>query len=187
MQASKKLLARNIAKAQALAVSDPEKCKNARFCTHQFKEWAKLNPEEAKRIIKDRAEANRLSDRRSAKKHREVKWVEEPHRRMAHNIRSRINVALREKSWRKICATQEMLGCNWLELKAHIESLFTQGMTWKNYGEWQIDHIKPLATAKNEDEVRILNHHSNLQPLWKADNYAKSDKLDWISRQKHEG
>jgi len=26
-------------------------------------------------------------------------------------------------------------------------------MTWDNYGEWHIDHIKPLSLATTEEEV----------------------------------
>ncbi len=33
-----------------------------------------------------------------------------------------------------------------------------------NYG-WDIDHIIPLSSAKTEEEMILLNHYSNLQPL----------------------
>ena len=33
-----------------------------------------------------------------------------------------------------------------------------------NYG-WDVDHIKPLSTASSEEELIILNHYTNLQPL----------------------
>ena len=50
-------------------------------------------------------------------------------------------------------------------------------MCWENHGEWHIDHVVPLASAKTEDEIYKLNHYSNLQPLWKIDNLKKSNKL----------
>jgi hypothetical protein len=49
-------------------------------------------------------------------------------------------------------------------------------MTWSNMGEWHIDHIKPLATAKTEKDVYELNHYTNLQPLWAKDNLSKGAK-----------
>lgn len=34
----------------------------------------------------------------------------------------------------------------------------------KNYG-WDIDHIQPLSEAKSKEEIIMLNHYTNLQPL----------------------
>ena len=49
-------------------------------------------------------------------------------------------------------------------------------MNWKNHGEWHIDHIKPLSSAKSEEEMNKLFHYSNLQPLWASENLKKRDK-----------
>lgn len=46
-------------------------------------------------------------------------------------------------------------------------------MNWDNYGEWHIDHIKPLAIAKNKKEIECLFNYKNLQPLWAKDNLSK--------------
>ena len=53
-------------------------------------------------------------------------------------------------------------------------------MSWDNYGEWEIDHIIPSASASaiNENEIIALNHHKNLQPMWEDENLAKSDDFD---------
>ena len=61
--------------------------------------------------------------------------------------------------------------------------------TWKkNYGTeyngepYHIDHIIPLSTAKNEEDVIKLCHYTNLQMLKPDDNLEKSDKLNWKLR-----
>ena len=50
-------------------------------------------------------------------------------------------------------------------------------MTWENYGKWHLDHIKPLCQAKDNDEALLLNHYTNLQPLWAEDNLKKNRKI----------
>jgi len=50
-------------------------------------------------------------------------------------------------------------------------------MSWENYGDWHIDHIIPISSAKNNDEVYKLNHYTNFQPLWALDNMKKSNKI----------
>jgi hypothetical protein len=39
-------------------------------------------------------------------------------------------------------------------------------MTWDNYGEWHIDHIKPVSSFDKDTPQSIVNALSNLQPLW---------------------
>ena len=73
--------------------------------------------------------------------------------------------------------TEEILGCSLDFFINHLKSLFKEGMTLENYGDWQIDHIMPLATAKTEEDVIRLCHYTNLQPLWASENRAKSDKI----------
>ena len=85
--------------------------------------------------------------------------------------------AFKNKGYSKNTKTQEMLGVDWEVCKAHIERQFTKGMNWKNHGEWHIDHIIPLASAKNEKELKKLCHYSNIQPLWASENLIKSDKI----------
>ena len=52
-----------------------------------------------------------------------------------------------------------------------------EDMTWNNLGEWQINHIIPVSSAKTEEEMIKLNHYLNLQPLWESDNIRKGNKF----------
>jgi hypothetical protein len=72
----------------------------------------------------------------------------------------------------------EMLGYSANDLKIHIESLFRDGMSWENYGEWHIDHIKPLSSFENDEDISIVNCLENLQPLWAFENLSKSNKYN---------
>jgi len=96
--------------------------------------------------------------------------------RIKHNLRNRMNLAFRKKNWIKNGGSEILLGENIAVVKSHIEKQFTKGMSWSNYGEWHIDHIKPLSIAKDEKELNELCNYKNLQPLWKLDNILKRDK-----------
>lgn len=92
-----------------------------------------------------------------------------------------IRNSLKNKGFSKNERTVEILGCDISFFKNYIESLFTTDMNWENYGKiWDIDHIIPLASAINEQEVLKLNHYTNLQPLDSNINRnIKRDKLDF--------
>ena len=71
-----------------------------------------------------------------------------------------------------------MLGIDLACFKSYIESKFQEGMNWDNYGQWHVDHIKPLSLATTEQQIIELNHYTNLQPLWAVDNIKKSNKYE---------
>ena len=93
----------------------------------------------------------------------------DPIYKMKINIRRRI----RKFIINKIGNTTDILGCSYDEVRVHISNNFKEGMSWDNYGEWHIDHIKPLALAHTEEETYDLCHYTNLQPLWAIENLKK--------------
>lgn len=93
------------------------------------------------------------------------------------NVRNRINRAIYQNGYSKISKSAEILGCKYSDLVIHLQRQFKDGMSWSNRGEWHIDHIVPLASAKTEEELLALCHHTNLQPLWAADNLSKGAKM----------
>jgi hypothetical protein len=62
--------------------------------------------------------------------------------------------------------TIDLLGYSAIDLKNHITSLFSDGMSWDNYGEWHIDHIKPVSSFDTETPMNVVNSLDNLQPMW---------------------
>jgi len=75
-----------------------------------------------------------------------------------------------------------LVGFTIKELKKHLEKQFAEGMSWKNYGDWEIDHIIPLS-AHNFSDVNHIDFKrawslDNLQPMWKIENLQKSNKLE---------
>lgn len=72
---------------------------------------------------------------------------------------------------------QHLLGYTRDQLKRHIERQFHDGMSWDNAGQWEIDHIVPLALFKYESaddlEFRAAWALTNLRPLWMRANRTK--------------
>ncbi len=67
------------------------------------------------------------------------------------------------------------------ELKEHLEKQFLPGMSWDNIREWHIDHKIPISAFTYEKHTDDDFHRcwtlTNLQPLWKSDNWRKNDKM----------
>ncbi|ELI5726094.1 hypothetical protein RRK80_004705 [Salmonella enterica] len=68
------------------------------------------------------------------------------------------------------------LGYTAADLKSHLEMMFDDGMTWDNYGQWEIDHILSISSLLDmgETDAKIINALMNLQPLWSHDNRKKN-------------
>lgn len=126
-------------------------------------------------IQKNREKVN-SQQRRYCKERRR----DDPSFRILGALRSRLQKALKSQSASKLDRSADLLGCSAIDLKLHIESQFTDGMTWENYGlhGWHVDHIKPCNkfNLTIDEEQKECFHYSNLQPLWAKDNLRKSDK-----------
>lgn len=77
----------------------------------------------------------------------------------------------------KINKTVEYLGCDIETYKIYIESKFTAGMRWDNYGDWEIDHIIPIKYDNPSlEEVITRLHWTNTQPMWQHENASKGNR-----------
>jgi len=77
------------------------------------------------------------------------------------------------------CKFEQTIGCSLIEYKEYLQSKFKDGMSFKNYGEWHIDHIIPLSKACNEEQLKLLMLKENTQPLWASDNLHKHKKIHY--------
>ena len=75
-----------------------------------------------------------------------------------------------------------ILGYDAQQLRDHLESRFSPGMTWENYGNsgWHIDHIRPRSsfnyTSMEDPEFKACWALENLQPLWAEENASKGKR-----------
>lgn len=110
------------------------------------------------------------------KKRWESLHKDEPLFKIKRNLRRRIHHLL--KDGYKSKHTVELLGCSFEEFKLYIESKFVEGMSWENYGQWHLDHIKPCCKfdlTKIEEQLECFNY-KNQQPLWRTENLKKGRK-----------
>ncbi len=99
--------------------------------------------------------------------------------RLKCRLKGRIRSAVKRASGLKAKKSMDLLGCTMPDFLIYIESKFDVGMSWQNYGLWEIDHIMPCALfdlSKPEHQKRCF-HFSNLQPLWRNENRRKCDKM----------
>lgn len=105
-----------------------------------------------------------------------------PTSRLRRRISNQIWWAL--KGLKKNRKWESLVGFNVEQLKTHLEKQFLPGMSWKNYGDWHIDHRRPVASfsfvTAEDDQFKECFSLTNLQPLWAADNLRKGAALVYI-------
>ena len=114
---------------------------------------------EVKKRVKEWGVKNRVRIRLTQKKYK---------RTIPHIVawRNTLTHSLERLGKKKEGHTIDLLGYSALDLKQHMLSLFTECMSWNNYGEWHVDHIKKISEFTNDTHPSIVNALSNLRPLW---------------------
>jgi hypothetical protein len=186
-----KVCKRNLVKECYL--QDPEAQKT------RVKNWNTLNPEKVKQYnqnnieyqkqyyLENKEQINKKSkeynisrqNKNPGKYYHKGKWVEvkpkldKLERRLINTFRDKIRrgIQLDRKS------SLELLGCSFQELKSHLQDQFYSEMDWSNWGKvWEIDHIIGCVNfnLSNPEELIKCFHYTNLRPLFKTTNVAKS-------------
>lgn len=158
--------------AKRYRAANPEKAKAA------TEGWKQRNPDKYAAMRKASYEKGKASSAKRCKAYKKARLAVDPVFKLAHSVAGRLRASMKARGYTKTSRTHEILGCDWEFFKAHIERQFLIGMSWEKIGsEIHIDHIVPMATAKTEDEVRALNHFTNLRPMWAMDNYKKRAQI----------
>lgn len=104
----------------------------------------------------------------------------DPAFKMTLVARRMLQRALGLSGQKKYKSTFDHLGYTSQDLVYRLESQFSEGMAWSNYGCWHIDHIMPLSVMAKSGirDPAALNALDNLRPLWAADNMSKGAKIE---------
>ena len=116
---------------------------------------------------------NKETIRHYKNEYKKKRMISDPLFKLKENIKTSVYIAFKRNGYTEKSKTTIILGCSYHEFKQHLESKFIAWMNWNNRGKyngeldygWDIDHIKPLSSAKTEDELLTLCHYTNLQPL----------------------
>ncbi|MBW1853098.1 MAG: hypothetical protein JRJ00_00195 [Deltaproteobacteria bacterium] len=141
--------------------------------------YTKEHKEERKEYFREYAkEYNQINKKKNAGR-RKARYANDKNFRITCLLRSSLATSIR--GFKKVGRTIDILGCSIDEFINHLESQFTEGMTWENHGAmgWHIDHIMPCISfdlTKAEEQLKCF-HFSNMRPLWAAANYAKGGKI----------
>jgi hypothetical protein len=132
------------------------------------------HPEKVRESLKRYRESHPEETRKSFREWRKKAFESNNQYKIRFFLRTQLCRLAKSTSTRKSYLT----GCTPLELRTYLESLFLPGMTWGNYGEWQIDHIKPcvLFDLSDLEQRKQCFRYTNLQPLWAIDNIKKGAK-----------
>ena len=94
-------------------------------------------------------------------------------------VNSRMTAGIKRalESGKKGRAWEKLVDYTIKDLMQRLESLFHNGMSWDNIGDWHIDHIIPKSSFDYNNEYdegfRKAWALDNLQPLWGKDNAVK--------------
>ena len=144
-----------------------------------YEKWRLKNIENRRTYLKEYKKKNWSSILIQINKRDKERKKTDPLYKLKLNIRSRTRNFLKKKNILKTDAIFKIIGCTPEELKIHLENQFIEKMCWENHGfyGWHIDHIVPLDSGCNEEEILKLCHYTNLQPLWWSENLSKGYKV----------
>lgn len=155
--------------------------KNKEKINERIREWSKNNRNNLREYHKVWREENREAVNYKSNKWNKDRKSSDISYKVKTNIRTAFYSCLKERNINKFDRTFNILGYTLMDLMLHLEGQFTDGMSWDNYGQWHIDHIKPMTSfdfnSTNDENFRLCWSLENLQPLWAKDNLSKGDKL----------
>ena len=155
--------------------------KNREKRLQYFSDWQKDNRDHLNEYHQKWREKNIDRHREYKRKYEKYRKDTDPIYKLINNFRTAIYQVLKENNVQKNGHYFDILKYSPENLIEHLESKFKDNMTWDNYGEWHVDHIKPISlfqiTEIGDNEFMSCWSLENLQPLWGEENIRKSNKI----------
>lgn len=160
----------------------------------RMRQWRAANPDKAKASTKKWRENNKERHLEALKSWRERnkdhvdsyrKYYYESVRKNDHAYRAQMKLRAPLYNYmgyligRLNSTSKSQMSYTPEDLKDHLTKHFKPGMSWENYGDWQIDHTIPIAHYVREGilDPEIVNALSNIRPLWRDENLKKAASI----------
>jgi hypothetical protein len=146
-----------------------------------YYEWYEQNKDHRKKYMDEYREKNINKIRKTKRDYEKTRKNNDPLYKLISYFRTAIYQVLKESNVEKNKHYFDVLKYTPEQLMFHLENQFTDNMTWDNYGEWHVDHIKPISsfniTEMGDEEFMECWSLNNLQPMWGEENIRKSNKI----------
>lgn len=104
---------------------------------------------------------------------------EKPIYRIINSLSTRIRNEFARLGIKRTFKYTDVLGCSITEFEEYLLKNMKDGMSFDNYGEWEVDHIIPFSHFNFHifSDIITCCDYQNLQPLWKIENRQKYNKI----------
>jgi len=161
-----------------------QRLENKDYFKGKLKEYQKNHSDDLKQYYKQRYKNNKDYYSNYSKqphtKNKRKQYNQKPYVRLRDSLSTRMYESI-------VCGktknTIELLGESIDFIRGYLQSSFKPEMNWDNYGTiWEIDHIRPCSSFDLTDieQQKQCFHYSNLQPLFKTTDIAKSFGYDEV-------
>lgn len=143
-------------------------------------DWFQKNPDKHRARVR-KWRANNLDRARALNREMQAMRRSTPWGAINNRLWPVMHSAVRRGSQRRSKYT-DALGYLWTDLRRHLESQFSDGMTWENWGAvWHLDHIRPVSafqyTSLDDPLFREAWALSNIRPLSADENLRKGARI----------
>jgi hypothetical protein len=145
-------------------------------------QYRAANWERCRQIERDSYERHKTAKNRQSATALLARYHRDPTLRLSMQMGNAMRAALYGRKGGR--PWESLLGYTLTDLVAHLEARFQPGMAWENYGQWHIDHIRPVASfdfmTPDDPAFGECWALANLQPLWAVDNLRKGARVDGL-------
>ena len=152
--------------------------RNAEKAKADTRAYAKENALYWKTLGQVWREANRERHLANRSKSFARRYYSDPGFNASTKLRAMLQRTLKATGKPKDFVTFQKIGYTAEQLQQRLEMNFQPGMSWQNFGDWEIDHRVPVSrfVARGELRPEVINCLANLKPLWREQNRSKGNR-----------